>query len=226
MPPLGRPPLPGGPGALRLALRQFRQVGHRVHPLAFDFGLDVYLRGYERPRVERAAHDVAKFVQDVVPPALEQRRRWVERCYLAPPVHCITVPQEVVDEPNIQAYARQEAETLQRLLDHAIREAQQCAPVKCKTAAMVWTVLSSPFKYKRHFQKLDEVIYTAKVSFNMPMRDEALEERFAAIPGWLPIGVEAQVVTRRVENFTCPLTLEGQKDSTGGLSLLEKYCGP
>lgn len=31
------------------------------------------------------------------------------------------------------------------------------------TQSKVWTVLASPFKYKKHMQKLDEVVYTQTV---------------------------------------------------------------
>jgi hypothetical protein len=37
----------------------------------------------------------------------------------------------------------------------------------------------------------------------LPIRDEALEERLAAIPTWLPIGVEAQLVTQCVAFLHC-----------------------
>jgi len=198
----------------------------RPHPLAFDFVLRVVLRGYERPRVTRAAKDVSKFVQDVVPPVLQKRLSWVRRQYLGVPMASITVPAVVVGEPGVQAYARTEAKRLEKLLEKSIQQAAGCQPVKGKTQSKVWTVLASPFKYKKHMQKLDEVVYTQTVTVKLPIRDEALEERLAAIPTWLPIGVEAQLVTQCVETVTCPTTLQDQRDIHQGRSLMEQIFGP
>ena len=196
-----------------------------VHPLAYDYRFHVELRSYEEPRLERAANDICLFLKEEVPPILEQRLAFVRDNYTTRPVENITVPDEVRDEPDIRDYTMHAAKGLEQQLVNAIENARNVAPVDVDKFVRTWTVNASAFKYGYSKRKLDEIIYMKTVTIDLPVRDLELEERLIAIPAWLPIGVQATILQKRIENFTCPLTLQNQGDVMEGKSWAEYYLG-
>jgi hypothetical protein len=196
----------------------------------WDYIVTIHLQAYESQRLKRATDDVRKFLLDTVHEIASKQKNYIESTYTNKLLEKIPVPAEVADVPGIQEYMMAEAKKIVHQLKETIFDVttsfdpNQSQPFE--VTEQKWTIVSSKFKYGRAKNKIAEMVYHTFNTVRLPIRDDDFERQIAAIPYWLPIGVQVSLLTHRTENMTYQPILRETTDVHNGRSLMERYFPP